>query len=91
MKVREELCKLEACPSKLDQGVFYFSKNNEIIGIIILLVDDIIWAGKPTFTSVIGKFKIIFRTGKETSEAFTYIGINIKQNDDTSITIDQDN
>ena len=91
LKVREELCKLGARPSKLDQGVFYFSKNNEIIGVIILFVDDIIWAGKPTFTSVIEKFKIIFRMGKETSEAFTYIGINIKQNDDMSITIDQEN
>ena len=91
LKVREELCKLGARPSKLDQRVFYFSKNNKIIGVIILFVDDIIWAGKPTFTSVIEKLKIIFRMGKETNEAFTYIGINIKQNDDMSITIDQEN
>ena len=51
LKVREELCKLGACPSKLDQGVFYFSKNNEIIGVFILFVDYIIWAGKPIFNN----------------------------------------
>ena len=91
LKVREELCKLGARPSKLDQGVFYFSKNNEIIGVFILFVDGIIWAGKPIFNNIIERFKKIFHIGAENSEAFTYIGINIKQNPDMSITIDQQN
>ena len=89
LKVKEELCKLGARPSQLDQGIFIFHNQIEIIGIIILFVDDIIWAGKPIFSSVNNKFKNLFHVGTENSEAFTYVGINIKQNKNMSIIIDQ--
>ena len=89
LKVREELCKLGARTSQFDQGLFTFRNQTEIVGIVILFVDDIICAGKPHFTNIINKFKNTFHVGTENSHAFTYVGINIKQNEDISITIDQ--
>lgn len=46
-----ELCKLGARPSKLEQVIFYFCKHSEVVGVIILLTDNIMWAGKPTFSN----------------------------------------
>ena len=74
-------------PSQLDQGLFTFCNQTEIVGI----VDDIIWAGKPHFTNIINKFKNIFHIGTENTQAFTYLGMYIKKNGDMSITIDQQN
>ena len=52
------------------------------MGLIILFVDDIICAGKPTFNSVINKFKAIFHAGAENEKAFINGGINVKQKED---------
>ena len=89
LKVREELCKLGGKPSKLDQGIFYFQDNQDIIGVIVLFVDDFLWAGTPTFRNLIEKFKSIFRFGIESQEKFTYIGINLQQTSDNEIILDQ--
>ena len=89
LKVREELCKLGAKSSKLAQGIFYFSNGKEITGIIVLFVDDLLWAGKPSFIQIIKQFKLIFHIGSENSSTFKYIGINLEQKDDMSIEIDQ--
>ena len=88
LKVREELCKLGTRPSQLDQGLFTFQNQTEIVGIVILFVDDIIRTGKPHYTNIINKFKNIFHVGTKNPHAFTYVGINIRQNKDMSITID---
>jgi len=89
LKVREELLKLGAQPSQLDQGIFYWSHNGEIIGIVVCFVDDIIWAGEKEFEKIIEKLKSSFQIGSESSKAFRYIGINLKQNTDNSIRVDQ--
>ena len=80
LKVREELCKLGAKHSKLDRGIFLFQKHNELMGVINLFVDDIMWVGKPIFNSAINKFKTIFHVGAENDKAFTYVSIYIKIN-----------
>ena len=87
--MREELCKLGARPSKLDQGVFYFRSAKEIVGIIVLFVDDLLWAGKPTFIQTINQLKMIFHIGSENASVFKYVGINIEQKEDKSIQIHQ--
>ena len=89
LTVREELCKLGVKPSKYDQGIFYYYKNEDIIGIIILFVDDFLWAGTQEFSKIINKFKEKFHIGVENNETFTYVGIKLKQNKDKTILIDQ--
>jgi len=89
LKVKEELSKLGGKPSLLDQGIFYFYKANKLIGVILLFVDDLLWSGEQSFYETIRKIKTIFQIGTEHKEAFKYIGINMKQNEDKSITIDQ--
>lgn len=89
LKVREELAKLGARPSKLDNGIFYFYQNGEIIGIVGLFVDDFLWGGKPSFKPIIDKFKQIFMVGSEKQGIFDYIGIHVEQNPDMSITLNQ--
>ena len=90
LKFREELIKLGATPSKLDQGIFIWSIDNKIIGIMISFVDDVLWGGSSEITSIIAKLGKTFYIGKENTQAFTYIGINLKQSNDFTITIDQD-
>ena len=89
LKVREELCKLGGKPSRLDQGIFYFQNDQDIIGVIVLFVDDFLWAGTTTFNKLIEKFKSIFRFGVENHEKFTYVGINLQQTSDNEIILDQ--
>lgn len=90
LKIKEELCKLGGRVSKYDQGIFYFYKGNQLTGVIVLFVDDLLWAGVPKFSETISKLRLIFQIGAEYEKCFTYIGININQNDhDMSISIDQ--
>ena len=71
LKVRQELCKLGGRLSKLEQGLFYFSKGQWLI-YAVLFVDDLLWGGKQIFTQTISKFKNIFQIG---SENYSYAGI----------------
>ena len=44
----------------LDQGLFCLYKGQNLIGVIALITDDLIWAGKQIFTPTIDQeiFKI---------------------------------
>ena len=89
LKVREVLTNLGAIPSTLDQGLFTFYKDQKLIGILVLFVDDIIYAGQSNLGDVIDKFKSTFQIGSEGSQIFDYVGIHLEQHPDKSITIDQ--
>ena len=89
MKFREEIIKLGAKPSQLDQGVFIWSIDNKPVGIMVCFVNDILWGGHRNFINIINKLKQTFHTGTEHSQGFNYIGIDLKQNNDFSITINQ--
>ena len=89
LKIREELPKLGGRPSKLDQGIFYFYNRREMIGIVSLFVDDLLWACNSELAQIVWKLKTIFQVGSENHKSFTYVGINLNQNDDFSITADQ--
>ena len=82
LKVKEELFKLGARSSHLDQGLFTFCNQTDIVGMVILFLDDIILAGKPDFNNIINRFKNIFHIGMEKTQAFACVGTNIKQNED---------
>lgn len=68
---------LHTRPSVLDQRIFYFDKLSQVIGVIILFVDNLTRTGKSTFSNTIEKFRKIFHVGTENSETFTYVGFNI--------------
>ena len=60
----------------------YFYKGHELIIVIALFIDDLTWAGKHIFNQKIDKLKNISQMGSENQKAFTYVGINLKQNQD---------
>ena len=89
LKLHDELLSLNATPIDLDQGIFCWYQNNKLVGIAIIFVDDILWAGCESFPIVIEKFRKLFKVGKESNTVLDYIGVNLKQNADFSITISQ--
>ena len=88
LKFREELIKLGAEPSQLDQGVFIWSISRKLEGIMVCFV-DVLWGGTRDFIYTINKLKQTFHIGAERSQVFNYTGIHIKQNDGFSISINQ--
>ena len=80
LRLREELIKLGGTPCRLDQGIFMFFSNDNLIGIIIIFVDDLIHAGTTYFTTtIITQLKTTFLFGSEQQGIFKYIGINLTQ------------
>ena len=62
--------------------------GNILYGILVCHVDDMIWRGTAEFKdSVFAMLKDKFHSGSENSEAFTYVGTEIMQNEDMSIKI----
>ena len=61
-------------------------------GILVCHVDDFLWGGTPRFKSaVIDNLSSVLKFGAEHSSAFTYIGIQLEQHSDFSITLNQNN
>ena len=89
LKIWEELCRLGGRPSELDQGIFYFYNRREMIGIVSLFVDALLWAGNSGLAQIIQKLKTVFQVGSKNQKWFTYVGINLKENDDFFIIVDQ--
>ena len=89
LKLREELIKLGAKPTLLDQGIFTWHHNNIQIGIMVCYVDDVMWGGEPSFINIVDRLKKSFQIGSENQQLFDYIGIRLTQNPDFSITLDQ--
>ena len=65
--------------SILDPALFLWHKDEKLIGIIALHVDDFIWAGTKEFEeSIIRKLRCTFVVGKEQSISFRYLGLNVQ-------------
>ena len=89
LKIREELLRLGASPSTLDNGIFLFGES-DLYGIIILYVDDIMWSGKEMkMKPIITQLKTVFLISHEDDDAFSYVGLQVSQEDDCSITVNQ--
>ena len=92
LRVREEILKLNGEISALDQGLFIFFRNGKPYGIISCFVDDMIYGGDAEFEeNVILKLKATFKISTEGHQAFEFLGINVFQNTDKSISIHQTN
>ena len=90
LRVKDVLINLGATICSVDQGMFLWFNGNILYGILVCHVDDMIWGGTAEFKdNVITMLKDKFCLGSENSEAFTYVGIEIIQNEDMSIKINQ--
>ena len=91
VKLKEELEKLGMIQSSYDDGLFFIHKKNQLVGILTCHVDDILWGGTVEFEqSVISQITHIFQISKSHSKAFTYVGVELEQRPDGSITLCQD-
>ena len=76
--------------SVADPAVFYWHNGTVLLGILCVHVDDFLWAGVADFeTDSANNLRLTFKTGKEETESFKYIGLGINQCDD-DIIIDQE-
>ena len=92
LRVKEELIKLGANVSSDDPGLFYWKEHYKLVGILACHVDDMIWGGNENFKSnVTNNLKNTFMFGSEETKPFTYLSIQLIQNDDFSSTINQNN
>ena len=77
--------------STFDQGLFYWYKSGKLGGIMVCFVDDQLWGGSMEFEiEVIQKLRETFNVNYEHSKAFKYVGIDLKQTQDGSITLNQE-
>ena len=89
LKLRDELIKLEGKPVTLDQGIFLWFKGSELYGLMVCFVDDVLWGGTKQFVIVVQKLRTVFSIGTEHNKDFKYIGIRLQQDNNGTITIDQ--
>ena len=84
--------KLGAKPNKLDQGLFSWFEEKALIGVVVCFVDGMTWGGTDKFYHhIIEQLCAIFEIGVTNSRAFKYVGIDVIQNQDNSVTISQNN
>ena len=90
LRLKGQIIDLGCSMSTIDSGLFFMHKEDILIGLLLVFVDDLLWGGNEHFEfAVINELKKIFRVGCEQSRAFKYIGINLKQNEDYTISLDQ--
>ena len=71
--------------SKVDPAVFYWKNEcSDVYGILACHVDDFIWGGDQSFVDiVIPELRSAFCVGREETETFKYVGIELKQHETT--------
>lgn len=89
-KVKEVMIACGAKMSLIDPAVFYWLDDDEnLVGVLASHVDDFIWAGNKVFEdSVIERVRSLLDVGREESDVFKYVGLNLVSHDD-NISIDQ--
>lgn len=78
-KVKDTMQQLGGHVSQIDPAVFYWlDDKGELTGILASHVDDFLWAGSKTFSSlVIPHLKTAFEVGRQESDSFNYVGMEI--------------
>ena len=88
--VREELINLKSRPSDLDAALFCWLTDGTLVGILICFVNDMAWGITQSFkVNFIDNLCKVFEIGFVNCRIFKYIGIDVKENPDNSITINQ--
>ena len=71
--------------SVLDPAIFFKFNNGELIGLLAVQVDDVIWSGSIVFIeSVIDVIKTKFQISNEENQFFTYLGKDLSQVTETN-------
>ena len=88
--LREFLLSIGCVVCQYDPGLFYFRKNNKLMGILLLHVDDFLIGGnlifkKEVMSKVFEKYEV---SNHVSSSTFKYIGMNISQ-DEKFVTVEQ--
>ena len=68
---------------------YFHHQQQQKIGTVTLLVNNLVWVATSLFHNVIEKFRKIFHIGKENQGTFTYVRINLKQTNDKEILVNQ--
>ena len=88
-KVTEELVKLGGVKSTLDNAMFMWFENDQLVGHLVCHVDDFVYGGNDDWLeNVIEKVKECFNISKECEGSFKFIGLNVIQ-EGGMITLDQ--
>ena len=88
-KVYEEFMKSGAVRSTLDNAMFMWYENDDIIGHLVSHVDDLNYTGTDKWQQdVLNVIKGKFKISAEAESHFMYLGLNVNQGDE-EITIDQ--
>ena len=91
LTVKKSLENRDTKMSLYDEALFYFSENGILRGVIALHVDDFFHCGDKVFQNhVIQPLKNEYEISKEAERKFSYIGLEIKLNND-EIILNQDN
>ena len=79
-KVKDTLMSFGCDVSALDKGLFLKFENNISSGMLAVHVDVFIWAGDTKFVeSVIEKIYSTLEVGRDSSESFKYLGLDVCQ------------
>ena len=79
-KVKKTIKNLGGEISDIDPAVFYWHCKGQLAGIVTIHVDDFLWGGSPEFENkVIKQMKRELLVGKEESEKFKYIGLELSE------------
>ncbi|KAK6178359.1 hypothetical protein SNE40_013155 [Patella caerulea] len=77
-KVKKTLVSCGGRMSHVDPPIFYWYRNGKLIGLLVVHVDDFLWAGTNEFEKVvIDKLRKEFNIGKEESNNFKYVGLQL--------------
>ena len=81
-RVCEEMKRLDGKMSVFDKSVFLWHKNNQLIGLMAMHVDDFQYCGTEEWQGqVIQRFKETFKISKDEKGSFKYIGLEVEQTD----------
>ena len=90
LSVKEKLEELKVKCCKSDPALFVCHENNKLQSIICTHVDNVIYGGNKIFKEqIIRNIKKKFTIGTENEIKFVYLGLNIQQYQNYSISIDQ--
>ena len=78
LSVKEFLTQLGCLQSNLDTAVFRWYENNNLLGAVVLHVDDFLFAGTDLFhQKVTEQVATKFDIGMRKTNAFKYVGLNV--------------
>ena len=81
-KLADELTKVGATKSNLDNALFFWRPHNNLEGVLCCHVDDCFFVGSDLFHhTIIDHIRSTFSLSKESSQSFNFLGLELRQND----------